>query len=122
MFIFELEVERVNNPLVKNHHRKFRVKRMDIKSRDEYGFHFDNLADFDDERWGRLDITNNLSIHFVFDRSSLELLYVEVIDLSVFSTMNKRIEIGKTLEDKFLQKLERYISSKYEVNNIVIGV
>lgn len=113
-------VERVNNPLIKKHYKKFIIKSINLTKNEHSGIQFNNIWHKDnDETLYRVDIEKkNKILHFISSNYDKKVKAIVVEDFSFLGSFYC-INVGDVVTDKELKKLEKLISLNYTYDNII---
>lgn len=121
----KINVKRVNNPLIKNHHKKFIIESIDLIENKHCGIKFDDTWEKSEiETWKRADIDEvKKSLFFIFDNRDGKVKIISVENLKLLGSFHEYfIKVGEIVTDKEIRAIERLISIKYECEDIVNGV
>ena len=122
MYISKIVIERVNDPLVKKHYKKFKIKSIQLED-SEVGFaphavhRYDIMTDIV-VKSKRHIITYNIGSIDV-DKKSLDVRKIEIQSERFFIDKYMDIHVGDIITDKQIRKITKIIKDTYESLTII---
>ena len=122
MYISKIVIERINDPLVKKHYKKFKIKSIQLED-SEVGFaphavhKYDIMTDIVIKNKRHI-VTYNIGTTNI-NKKSLDVRKVEIQSERLFINKYMDIHIGDILTDKQIRKITKIIKDTYESLTII---